>query len=334
MDIASAIKAFASLLWLGILGLIVLAVTRASRGRPIKQASSLVIGGIALAVVVSILGMGLVFLQPEERGVVISPYASQGYRQEIMGPGLHWVIPGETVRRYAISNQTYTMSIAPDEGSIYGDDSITARTSDGQEIYVDASVIFSVDPARVIDVHIVWQGRYIDELVRPLTRGIIRDAVSQYGVEQVVTTKRAELVSEITETMRTKLEENGIILYEFILRNITFSQEYADSVEQKQIAEQLALQAEFIVEQRIQEAEQARQVAQGQADAVVIAAQAEAEATIVRAEAQAEALRLVAEVLAQNPSLLTYEYIQKLAPNVSVMYLPSDTPLLLPSITR
>lgn len=334
MDIASAIKAFASLLWLGVLGLIVLAVTRAGRGRPIKQASSIVIGGIALAVVVSILGLGLVFLQPEERGVVISPYANQGYRQEIMGPGLHWVIPGETVRRYTISNQTYTMSIAPDEGAIYGDDSITARTSDGQEIYVDASVIFSVDPARVIDVHIVWQGRFVDELVRPLTRGIIRDAVSQYGVEQVVTSKRAELVGEITESLRAKLEENGIVLREFILRNITFSQEYADSVEQKQIAEQLALQAEFIVEQRIQEAEQARQVAQGTADAVVIAAQAEAEATVLRAEAQAEALRLVAEVLAQNPNLLTYEYIQKLAPNVSVMYLPSDTPLLLPSISR
>jgi regulator of protease activity HflC (stomatin/prohibitin superfamily) len=334
MDIASAIKTFASLLWLGVLGLIVLAVTRASRNRPIKNASSVVIGAVAVTIVVSVLGLGLVFLQPEERGVVISPYAGQGYRPEIMGPGLHWIIPGETVRRYTISNQTYTMSIAPNEGAIYGDDSIAARTSDGQEIFLDASVIFSVDPERIIDVHIVWQGRYIDELVRPLTRGIIRDAVSQYGVEQVVTSKRAELVSEITESMRTKLEENGIILREFILRNITFSQEYADSVEQKQIAEQLALQAEFIVEQRKQEAEQARQVAQGAADAVVIAAQGEAEATVLRAEAQAEALRLVAEVLAQNPNLLTYEYIQKLAPNVSVMYLPSDTPLLLPSITR
>jgi regulator of protease activity HflC (stomatin/prohibitin superfamily) len=334
MDIASAIKTFASLLWLGVLGLIVLAVTRASRNRPIKNASSVVIGAVAVTIVVSVLGLGLVFLQPEERGVVISPYAGQGYRPEIMGPGLHWIIPGETVRRYTISNQTYTMSIAPNEGAIYGDDSIAARTSDGQEIFLDASVIFSVDPERIIDVHIVWQGRYIDELVRPLTRGIIRDAVSQYGVEQVVTSKRGELVSEITESMRTKLEENGIILREFILRNITFSQEYADSVEQKQIAEQLALQAEFIVEQRKQEAEQARQVAQGAADAVVIAAQGEAEATVLRAEAQAEALRLVAEVLAQNPNLLTYEYIQKLAPNVSVMYLPSDTPLLLPSITR
>jgi len=58
-----------------------------------------------------------------------------------------------------------------------------------------------------------------------------------------------------------------------VLRNISFSPEYAASVEQKQIAEQQAQQAKLTVEQRKQEAEQARQVAQGVADAVVIKSQ-------------------------------------------------------------
>ena len=62
-----------------------------------------------------------------------------------------------------------------------------------------------------------------------------------------------------------------------MIRNITFSPEYAASVEQKQIAEQTAQQAKLTVEQRRQEAEQARQVAQGAADAVVIAAKGDAE---------------------------------------------------------
>ena len=81
----------------------------------------------------------------------------------------------------------------------------------------------------------------------------------------------------ITDEMSTKkLSENGLILVDFVLRNITFSPEYAASVEQKQIAEQLAQQARFVVEQRKQEAEQARQVAQGQADAAVIASKGDA----------------------------------------------------------
>ena len=85
-----------------------------------------------------------------------------------------------------------------------------------------------------------------------------------------------------------------------------------------------------MVEQRKQEAEQARQTAQGQADAAVIAAEGRAEARVIEAKADAEALRLIAEVLASNPDLITYQYVQKLAPGIQVMLVPNDNPLLLP----
>ena len=48
---------------------------------------------------------------------------------------------------------------------------------------VDASIIYGVDPGKVVQVHITWQDRYSTDLVRPVARGVIRDAVSQYGVE-------------------------------------------------------------------------------------------------------------------------------------------------------
>jgi regulator of protease activity HflC (stomatin/prohibitin superfamily) len=222
------------------------------------------------------------------------------------------------------------MSIAPTEGEIYGDDSIAARTSDGQEIFVDASVIFSVDPTRIIDLHITWQGRFIDELVRPQVRGIIRDIVSQYGVEEVVSSKRVELSDRIYTGLENKLEENNLIMVDFVLRNITFSEEYSNSVEQKQIAEQLALQAELTVEQKKQEAEQARQEAQGLADAVVIRAEGAAEARVIEATAEATALQLIADVLRDNPTLLQYQYITKLAPDVTVILMPNGSQFILP----
>lgn len=330
MDFADFVKGIATLAWLGVAGLIILAVVRATRGRPARGLSGIIVGVGVVAVALTVVSAGLVFVQPEERGVVISPYDPQGYRTEALGPGLHWIIPGEMVRLYSISRQTYTMSVATSEGDVYGDDSIRARTKDGQEVYIDASVIYAINPDRVVQLHIDWQDRYQDEVVRPLARGIIRDMASQYGVEEIVSTKRAELEEMITNELSAKLAENDLLLVDFVLRDIHFSEEYAAAVEQKQIAEQQALQAQFVVEQRRQEAEQARQVAQGQADAAVIAAQGEAQATIIRAQAQAEAWNLLAQVLRENPELLTYEYIQRLAPNVDVMYLPSDTPLLLP----
>jgi regulator of protease activity HflC (stomatin/prohibitin superfamily) len=101
----------------------------------------------------------------------------------------------------------------------------------------------------------------------------MRDVTSQYRVEEVVSTKRLEMTQQIRDAIEQKMADNGLTLVEFIMRNITFSPEYAASVEQKQIAEQQALQAGLVVEQRRQEAEQARQVAQGQADSVVIRAE-------------------------------------------------------------
>ena len=222
------------------------------------------------------------------------------------------------------------MSIAPEEGLIRGDDSVEARTSDGQVVRVDASVIFSIDPSQTVDQHIKWDGLYIDNLIRPVSRGLIRDAVSQFAIEEVYSTERFALSELIRIAMDKALAEGGLILHDFVLRNIAFSEEYADSVEQKQIAEQLAQQAAFVVEQRAQEAEQARQVSEGLADAGVIEAEGRALARVIEAEAEKEALELIASALRGNPDLLTFEYIQKLSPGIQVMLVPNDNPYLLP----
>ncbi|HRQ33430.1 MAG TPA: SPFH domain-containing protein, partial [Anaerolineales bacterium] len=88
-----------------------------------------------------------------------------------------------------------------------------------------------------------WQNNYESGIVRPETRGAIRDAVAQYGVEEVVSTKREEMVQIITDELVNSLSKNNLELLDFILRDIHFSEEYAAAVEQKQIAEQQALQA-------------------------------------------------------------------------------------------
>lgn len=331
MNIAVLAKGLATLAWIVTIGLLVLVLGRAARNRPIKKGATIVVVAAVLSILFTTVGAGLVFINPDERGVVISAVAPKGYREEALQPGLRWIIPfAENVVRYPIGRQTYTMSIAVSENPEKGDDSITARTADGQEIYVDASVIYSINPLNVIDVHIFWKNTYTDGLIRPLSRGIIRDVVSQYGVEEVYSSKRFEMTEQLRTTMAAKLEENGLLLFDFVLRNITFSPEYAASVEQKQIAEQLAEQAKFVVEQRKQEAEQARQSAQGRADSVIIEAKGDAEARLIEAEAEAKALDLIAAALKDKPELLTYQYISKITPNINVMLLPSDSPFLFP----
>ena len=200
MNVADVLRAVSSVSWLLAFVVIGLAVFRAARNQTFKAAGSLVVGAVVLALLLTVVSAGLVFVQPEDRGVVISAVAPGGYRQTALEPGLHWIIPfAENVISYPISKQTYTMSIAPSEGAIKGDDSIAARTADGQEVLVDASLIYSIDPAQVVRLHIQWQNRYTDDLVRPVARGAIRDAAAQYGIEEIVSSKRNELATGIGE---------------------------------------------------------------------------------------------------------------------------------------
>jgi len=330
MNIVDVIRSLAGFAWLGVVVLGVLAVIRASRNQSSKGIGTTAVVVILLAVLLSTLGAGLVYVESSERAVVRTVRAG-GVRATALGPGLHWIVPViEQTVTYSISNQTYTMSAVSGEGQVQGDDSIRARTKDGQEVIIDASVIYQIDPDKVVPLHIIWQNRYEDEFVRPESRGIIRDAISQYGVEEVVSTKRVEIVNIITEEMARSLSQNNLKLLDFVLRDIHFSEGYAQAVEQKQIAEQQAQQAALTVEQKKQEAEQARQIAQGQADAVVIAAQGAAEAQIIQADAQAQANELIGQSLQQNPEILQYQYILKLAPGVQTIFIPSGNEFILP----
>ena len=153
MNIAAVINAIASLSWLVVIGIVVLVVLRSSRGQPIRSAVTVVGVTIVLALVLNVVSAGLVFVQPSERGVVVT-IAGGGVRPTELQPGLRWVIPfAENVVPYSISRQTYTMSSVSTEGQVEGDDSVQGRTSDGQIVFVDASVIYAVDPTKVVQIH-------------------------------------------------------------------------------------------------------------------------------------------------------------------------------------
>jgi regulator of protease activity HflC (stomatin/prohibitin superfamily) len=332
MNIAQVVQFIATGAWLVVIVLVVLLVMRSSRGQPIKGFSTSLVILVLVALALSTVGAGLVFIEPDEMAVVITA-GQGGIRPDPLTAGIHFVIPFiERVERYTILRQTYTMSATGTEGQVSGDDSIQVRTKDGQQVYIDASVIYSIDPNKAINLYRTWRKGYEDGLVRPQSRGVIRDISSQYGVEEIVSSKRADMEQQITDNLTRIFSDNNLILQDFVLRNIRFSDEYAKAVEQKQIAEQQAQQAKFVVESKKQEAEQARQTAQGAADAAVIAAKGAAEARIVQAEAEAKALQLIAEVLKQNPALLQYQYITKLAPNVQMMLVPSNAPFILPQL--
>lgn len=282
------------------------------------------LGILLLALVLTVVARSLVFVEPQQVGVVVSLINPNGYRDRPIRSGLHWLPPlMEQVYIYPISWQTYTMSHTPVEGERNGNDAITARSADGQEVVIDSSIIYQVIPEQAVRIHIEWQSRYQEDFVRAVSRGVVRSVASNYTAEEINSDKRQDLELQINGILREAFRDKGFNLDRFVLRNIAFSPEFALAIEEKQVAQEGVTRNQY-------QADQVRQLAEGRGDEVRIKAEAEAEAIRLRAEAEAEALHLLASALAENPDLLSYRYIDKLAPNIRVMLVPNNAPFILP----
>lgn len=279
----------------------------------IRLISYRVILPLLLVIGINLLSLAIVFVEPQQVGVVVSALSPGGIRPQPLPAGLHVIVPLlEQAVRYPIYWQTYTMSGKPTEGTKVGDDSIRGRTNDGQEVRLDISAIYRINADQAVLVHIDWQDRYAEDFVRPIIRGVVRTQVSQFNVDEVNSEARRDLEASLESLLQEEFAAKGFILDQFLVRDITFREEYALSVELKQVALEQQIQALY-------EAERQRRLARGQGDAIQIVA-----------EAEAEAIRLIGDALAENRDVLTYRYIDHIAPNIRVMLLPNNNPLILP----
>ena len=315
--------------WIILVLYVVLAFIRTFRLFGWKEAlngllSFRVLAIVVILIAISLLNISLVFVEPQEAGVVVSLVQPDGYRPQPLRSGLHWIVPlMERVVYYPMFWQTFTMSSEPSEGTKAGNDSIGARTSDGQEVSLDTSVIFRIDPNELTRINVDWQQRYIQDFVRPMLRGIVRTEVSQFTADEVNSSKRKVLESSLDDLIREEFRSKGFILDQFFLRKITFSPQYASAIEAKQVAEQARTQKEY-------EAEQIRTIAEAIRDKTKLEAEGKAQAILLTAQSEQEALNLIAAALKKDPNLLVYRYIDKLSPGIQVMLIPSNNPLLLP----
>ena len=325
--ISSIIGAIALIGFLGFLAGVGLVVVSASQGRPVRGGILLALLGLVVGVLLSVISQGIIVVQPQEVAVVFQTVS--GELESPRGPGTHIIIPVlQDATIYSVEQQQYTMSGSTNEGNVSGDDAVRGRTQDGQEILMDITVLYRINPEEVNILHQRLQNRYEEDFIRPTARGVTREIVAGFTAEQIYGEARATLEEEMQTRISDLMAEQGLQLVDLLIRDVTFSEEFSASIEQALVAQQQAEQARRRVQQREAEAQQAVAVAEGERDAQIARAQGEAQAAILNAQAQAEALRLVSEQLAANPLLIQYEYIRTLADNVTLALVPSNSPFL------
>jgi prohibitin 2 len=243
-----------------------------------------------------VLGQSFVLVGAGERAVIFNRFTgTQPYQ---LGEGLHLLLPWvQYPTVYDVKTHTYTMSAASTESNAQAgnaNDALTALTADGLPVTLDMSILFHVDPNNVWRLHREIGSLFVEKIVRPQARAHVRMVVSQYPVVDVYGGRRARIVAEINARLKELFARNYIVLDEALLRHVSFSNEFQQAIEQKQVAQQEVQQMQFVLQQ----------------------AEKERRRKIIQAEGEAESIRLKAAALAQNPKLVEYEYVMRLPENV------------------
>lgn len=230
--------------------------------------------------------------------------------------GIHIVLPWTSVHQMSTRTEEYTMSIAPAEGAVAGDDSIDALSMDGALMKMDTTVWYRLEPNGADMVYEKLGKNYEEKIIRPAIRTAIRESTRNHLALMSFSSERDLLQQEIEQvTINTVAYAEGgenIIIERVNLRNIALPDNVATAINEKLAADQEAQKMVFLL---IQE-------------------QKKAEIRVVEAGGLADSQKIIDSSL--TPSYLQWKYISVLgelvdSPNNTVVILPYDqnlTPLL------
>lgn len=174
-----------------------------------------------------------------------------------------------------------------------------AASKDMQTVTTLVALNYHLDHTRVMEIYRTIGTNDVVEsvLIAPAVQESVKASTAGYNAEELVN-ERPTVKQKIEDSLKSRLEGRGIFLESVSITDFDFSPEYNKAIEEKQVAQQQALQAENILQRIKIEADQVRTAAQGQADAKLMNAKAEAESIKIQGEAlkmstQVVSLRLI-----------------------------------------
>jgi len=186
--------------------------------------------------------------------------------------------------------------------------STTTGTKDLQMVSLTLRVLSRPDTTHLSKIYQTLGQDYDERVLPSIGNEVLKSIVAQFDAAELIT-QREVVSSRIREDLLQRAGEFHLLLEDVSITHLTFGKEFTQAVEAKQIAQQDAERAKFIVEK----AEQERQAA-------VIRAEGEAEAaqTISRAlERAGEGFVAIRKIEAAKA------IVQSLSANRNVSYIPS-----------
>ena len=257
------------------------------------------IGVLTIIAIVALVLLGFVFaswrnIRPGYVGIVFDK-ASHNVTASALEPGWAFINPfTQSIQEYPITIQTYEMVLKGNEGVVAGDDSIKIQSNEGQQLNLDVVIQYQVKRSEAGILYQDWGGADIgvveDRVVRQYTRSQVPVIASSYTWEQIVSSKRAELVKLMEEGLRTEFARRHLDLVSFGIREVHLPEALQQALTNKIQAQQQAEQQRYQLEQARIRAEQDQVEAQGKANALLVQAEAQAQANLKLAQSVTEGL--------------------------------------------
>lgn len=170
------------------------------------------------------------------------------------GEGFHFILPWNEMFVYDVRQLEVT-------------ELMDVLSSNGLEIAVELSVWYQPSHSELGKLHQEKGQNYLQTVVKPSIRSATRSVIGRYTPEQIYSSKRDAIQSEIFEETRDLLISQYVQINEVLVRDITLPPTLKMAIENKLKQEQESLEYEFKLEKATKEAQRIAIDAQGKAKA-------------------------------------------------------------------
>jgi len=171
----------------------------------------------------------------------------------IYGEGLNWHLPW---------NSFFVYKTQTDERR----EDLHVLSADGASIGLEASIWFRPIVNKLDSLQITIGLNYYEVVIGPALRGEARSIVGRYKPDEIYSTKREIIASEILEAIQNLLKDKYIEVQNIIIRNVILPKNVTDAINLKLAADQAQQKMKFVLLKETQEAERKRIEARGIAD--------------------------------------------------------------------